>query len=81
MATVNFDVLSSVSFVCPSQNGKQNNLLQPESLQLLLSHTTLFHTSYFLKYMSATYLLSGKRTKKGRKYRIGPYFWAQNTKI
>lgn len=82
MAAVNCDVLSSVSFVCPTQNGKQNNLLQPLSLQSLLSHTTLFHMSYFLKYiMSATYLLSGKRTKKGRSTELVCNFWAQNIKI
>lgn len=45
-ATVNSEVLSSVSFPCHTQNGKQNNLLQPVSLQSLFSHAT--DTSYFL---------------------------------
>lgn len=45
-ATVNSEVFNSVSFVCPTQNGKQNNLSQPVSLQSLLSHTT--DTSYVL---------------------------------
>lgn len=72
---MNSEVLSSVSFLCPTQNGKQNNLLQSVSLQSLFSHAT--DISYFLfpvhKYIrSVTYLLSGKRTKKGKKYRIGP---------